>query len=270
MIRRVLAIVLIVLCVSSPTGIEAWPVHGNANTVIRIMPLGDSITQGLNTSYGSYRRLLYSLLIANGVNVEFVGDLSDGTFPSPMHEGLTGYYIDGIRGQVTFNSIIERNNPSIILLLIGTNDIWHGPTDTPTETPSDALTLLGLLLSGDITTHGPNVKVIVASIPPIASFVAGPTVSSNVNVYNAGIPAAVAAAGANFSFVDVNAALTTSDLVDGVHPTDAGNDKIAPVWLAGILAVLLGNCGGGGLLVTSSTDCSNVLQSGGGDNLTPN
>jgi lysophospholipase L1-like esterase len=228
LIRSFFAIILISFALHGDAG--AWT-HGDS--VVQIMPLGDSITQGQNTTYGSYRRLLYSLLVADGISVNFVGSLSDGTFPDPDHEGHTGEEIESIWARVAFSTIIEPYMPRIVLLLIGTNDIWHGAHPDP----ADALVTLGSLLDS-IATHGPSVKVIVGSIPPIDVSVAGPTVSSNVNVYNAGIPAVVMARGANFSFVDINAALTTSDLADGVHPTDAGYDKISPVWLAGILAVL--------------------------------
>ena len=47
---------------------------------VRIMPLGDSITEGsegLAPIQGGYRTKLYQLLTAAGFNVDFVGTLSD-------------------------------------------------------------------------------------------------------------------------------------------------------------------------------------------------
>jgi lysophospholipase L1-like esterase len=221
---------------------------------VRIMPLGDSITQGQNTSYGSYRRLLYSELIADGIDVDFVGSLSDGIFPDPDHEGHTGEDIISIWARIQTAGILLTYAPvDIILLLIGTNDIWHGADPSP----SAALTMLDNLLTSIPAYGGASTKVIVGSIPPIDVSVAGSTVSSNVDVYNAGIPALVASKGANFFFVDTNAALTTADLADGVHPTDAGNDKLAPVWRAGIQAALgagpVGYLLGGGVILTSDS-----------------
>jgi lysophospholipase L1-like esterase len=203
----------------------------------KIMPLGDSITQGQNTGYGSYRRLLYTLLTDSGITVDFVGPLSDGTFADPDHAGYTGEYVDSIWARVEIDLIVETYAPDIILLITGTNDIWHvgGPSG---GNPATALGTLGSLLNAITTFGGADAKVLVGSIPPIATFVGGSTVTSNVNVYNAGIPAVVAAAGTNFSFVDINAGLTTADLADGVHPTDAGNDKIANIWAPAVLEAL--------------------------------
>src|SRR4029077_2581528 len=121
--------------------------------------------------------------------------------------------------------------------------IWHGAHPDP----ADALVTYGFLLD-QIAIEAPDVKTIVGSIPPINVSVAGSTVTANVDVFNAGLPALVASKGANFSFVDINAGLTTADLVDGVHPTDAGNDKMAPIWLSGIIAAL------GGFLVDGDGD----------------
>jgi lysophospholipase L1-like esterase len=222
------------------------------SATINIMPVGDSITQGLNTSYGSYRRYLYDLLNADGIAFNFVGSLSDGSFPDPQHDGITGDVINGAWGRVQTGHIIEVYDADMILLLIGTNDVWHGSGDI-----SAALVTYGHLLD-QIITDGPNVKTVVGTLPPIDVSVAGSTVSSNINVFNAGLVTLVASKGANFSLVDINAGLTTSDLADGVHPTDAGNDKMAVIWESGIIQAL------GGFVVDGS---SAVLTDDSGNNL---
>jgi hypothetical protein len=215
---------------------------------IRILPVGDSITQGQNTSYGSYRRHLYSLLTADGLDVVFVGPLSDGSFPSPAHDGVTGDVINGAWGRIA-SGRIETYTPDIILLLIGTNDILGGGS------PSTALGTYSSLLDS-IITHGPNVKTIVGSLPPMNSSVVGSTVSSNVNVFNSGLVTLVASKGSNFIFADLNTGLLTSDLADGIHPTDAGNDKLAALWYPALYVYLLDGSGiilddGSGNLLTA-------------------
>ena len=57
--------------------------------------------------------------------------------------------------------IIETYAPDIILLLIGTNDIWHVLETVPT-----ALGYYSSMLDS-IATHGREHKTIVGSLPPI-------------------------------------------------------------------------------------------------------
>ena len=55
---------------------------------ITIMPLGDSITKGSqSTDVNGYRRDLKDLLVSSGYDVNFVGSLHDGTFVDKQHEG---------------------------------------------------------------------------------------------------------------------------------------------------------------------------------------
>jgi hypothetical protein len=213
---------------------------------IRILPVGDSITQGQNTSYGSYRRHLYSLLTADGLDVVFVGPLSDGSFPSPAHDGVTGDVINGAWGRIA-SGRIETYTPDIILLLIGTNDILGGGS------PSTALGTYSSLLDS-IITHGPNVKTVVGSLPPI--FGHGSTITSNVTAFNSGLATLVASKGTNFIFADLTTSMLSGDFADGVHPTDAGNDKLAALWYPALYVYLLDGSGiilddGSGNLLTA-------------------
>lgn len=221
---------------------------------LRILPLGDSITQGHDASYGSYRRVLYDLLVADDFTFDFVGGLQNGTFADPDHEGLSGYFIDGIWGQVDGapdrGQIIDIYTPDIILLMIGTNDIRGGAV------PSDAIVTYGHLLD-QIATENPAIKTIVGSIPPLDE--GDPTAAANVDVFNGLLATLVAGQGANFSFVDTNAALTTADLADGVHPTNDGSDKLAPVWMAGIIAALGGYLVDGSSVILTDNDGNNLL-----------
>ena len=65
---------------------------------IRVLPLGDSITDGAGAP-GGYRLRLYQLLTNAGFNVDFVGTLTDNGapgLPDPDHEGHSGWRIDQI------------------------------------------------------------------------------------------------------------------------------------------------------------------------------
>ena len=75
-----------------------WIAHASAAPV-RIMPLGDSITHGWYSGIGtddldSYRKVLKTLLDAEGYTTDFVGSLSDGSFTDHEHEGHDGCFAD--------------------------------------------------------------------------------------------------------------------------------------------------------------------------------
>ena len=97
---------------------------------IKIMPLGDSITQGIhiNSKNIGYRRDLYNLLKSNGYQIDLVGSMHDGSVSDfdKDHEGHGGYRADQIRDSVYY--WLSLNPPDIILLHVGTNDISQKET----------------------------------------------------------------------------------------------------------------------------------------------
>ena len=97
---------------------------------IKIMPLGDSITQGIhiNSKNIGYRRDLYNLLKSNGYQIDLVGSMHDGSVSDfdKDHEGHGGYRADQIRDSVYY--WLSLNPPDIILLHVGTNDISQRET----------------------------------------------------------------------------------------------------------------------------------------------
>ncbi|MBW1798142.1 MAG: hypothetical protein JRJ21_07025 [Deltaproteobacteria bacterium] len=109
----------------------------------RIMPLGDSITEGFNSGeldpdrQVSYRKALWDKLIAAGYDVDFVGSLDSGSalFADPDHEGHNGWTDDEIvNGRpITepdagkLDEWLNDRRPDIVLLHIGTNDLDPDP-----------------------------------------------------------------------------------------------------------------------------------------------
>jgi lysophospholipase L1-like esterase len=216
----------------------------DAQTPLRIMPLGDSITQGVNdtvppTGPVGYRGTLWTQLLTDGFNVNFVGSLVDG--PSTIdrdHEGHGGFRIDQILTAI--DGYLAAASPDIILLHIGTNDLLQGAS------PDLAAQRLAALLDR-IHQDRPTAQVIVASIIPVRSpnaFNVDPQLFAQ---YVARIPALVgdrAALGWRISHVDMAtlAALTSSEYDSvGIHPTDSGYAKMAAVWHAELAAILDGD-----------------------------
>lgn len=210
-----------------PTPVDGSPCP--ATGACRIMPLGDSITDGHGWP-GGYRIKLWQYFQTNGKSVDFVGSLSNGpaSLGDTHHEGHSGWTIDEITDIAAAR--VTTHQPHIVLLHIGTNDIF-GP-------PVNLIPKLEALLDVIATTR-PTTHIIVSSLFPLT-----PTWNSNqrLEVYNADIPglvAAKAALGRPISFVDIYSAVSQSDLSDDkIHPSLTGYDKMAGVWW-GALAPML-------------------------------
>ncbi|MFD1048931.1 GDSL-type esterase/lipase family protein, partial [Kibdelosporangium lantanae] len=96
--------------------------HAESNGGVRVMPLGDSITEGTQVP-GGYRIGLWQRFTSGGYQVDFVGSQFNG--PSNLgdhdHEGHPGWRIDQIDANIV--TWLRNTNPHTVLLHIGTNDI---------------------------------------------------------------------------------------------------------------------------------------------------
>jgi len=208
---------------------------------LRIMPLGDSITTGndnANQTPGGYRTTLFDLLSEAGYKFEFVGSMTDnpGPIASNAHEGHGGYTLEQIRG--SFGPSLEANQPDVVLLLAGTNDVTWSLYLTPDLTPADIAGRLDHLLD-DLYLHRPNAIVLVGTIPRAApSEPEHVARSGEVSALFPAIIAAQLAAGHNAHLVDVRAILSQDDLADSLHPSPAGYAKLGQAWFDALTAVI--------------------------------
>jgi lysophospholipase L1-like esterase len=191
---------------------------------LTVMPLGDSITDGLNNT-GGYRSDLFQAFTVDGRYVDFVGSQVSG--PAQLrdqdHEGHPGWRIDQLDAAVT--GWMTTYQPDVVLLHIGTNDVIQNWALS--QAPDRLSTLVD-----DITAADPRAEVDVATIVPFAD----PGQDAAARAYNAAIPGIVAAkagAGRHVDLVDMHAAIGTTDLSpDGVHPSSGGYSKLAARWYA--------------------------------------
>lgn len=223
---------------------NACPMDGDC----KIMPLGDSITYGIEGySRGGYRVPLLKKAWAANRKITFVGDQKTGPktldgkpFPQANqgHSGWTIADINKPNGQKMtgihqiVDEALKKHTPHIVLLQIGTNDL-NNNTDI-----ANAPKRLSALID-KIILNAPEALIVVAQIVPI-------TVDEKdrlVQIYNAAIPAIVdqkAKAGAHVVLVDMHKAIKQNskwktDLFgDALHPKDAGFDVMANVWWAAI------------------------------------
>ncbi len=192
-----------------------------SNGGVRVMPLGDSITEGTQVP-GGYRIGLWQRLATGGYRIDLVGSQYNG--PANLgdhdHEGHPGWRIDQIDANIT--TWARTYNPHTVLLHIGTNDILQNYNVS--TAPNRLSTHIDHL-----TTTIPTAEIFVAQIIPLAN-----TGQENaVRTFNATIPGIVQTktnAGKHVHLVDQHSALTTADLIDGIHPTANGYDKMAAVW----------------------------------------
>lgn len=208
----------------------------------RYMPLGDSLTEGY---LGGYRVPLFHQVMQAGRTITFVGmqmngpETVDGVAFPPNHEGHGGYYIDSTHSQYNIadlaNATIAANQPHIIALMIGTNDVSRSMFP-------DSAERLALLLD-QLTVAAPNALVVLAQIPPTQ------TDATNVYVeaYNAAMPAMVAARvaqGKHIVLVDMYTAFAavpsyqSTLFVDNFHPNASGDAILAEVFYTAVGPVL--------------------------------
>jgi lysophospholipase L1-like esterase len=219
-----LALGLTLIGAAAPTAATAAESNGG----VRVMPLGDSITEGTQVP-GGYRNGLWQRLAGGGYRVDFVGSQVNG--PAALgdhdHEGHPGWRIDQIDANIT--RWLQATTPRTVLLHIGTNDILQNYNVS--SAPSRLSTLIDR-----ITTTAPNADVFVATIIPIAN--SGQAAAART--FNAALPGIVQSkvnSGKRVRLVDMQSALTTADLIDGVHPTAGGYDKMAAAWYAALRSV---------------------------------
>jgi len=198
-------------------------------TPLRIMPLGDSITQG---AAGNYRRPLWIALGEAGMSVDFVGSMSrgytDGDDASDYdtdHEGHWGWRADQVLGRI--DQWTAQATPDVVLIHLGTNDIGGGQDIDETVDEIDQII-------ERLRTHNPDVHVLLAAIIPVAHYAA----TIRIEEFNEGLAELAKAKDTptlrvvlvdHFTGFDAE-----QDTYDGIHPNDGGNQKMANRWFIGI------------------------------------
>lgn len=210
---------------------------GSFTPPLRVMCIGDSITQGFLSSNGSgYRGSLFHIWQQLPVlpRPTFVGQHHDGpstvdglAFPSG-HEGVIGSLI---YTAPQIDAIFATTpNVDIALVLMGTNDIT-GFVDL-VNAPARMATLISTIFS-----HVPAAAVVLSTVLPFG--LGSSSYLPSIQTLNAGYKAMVAAqfSAAKVSISDPYPAFAAypdySTVLlnpDTVHPTDAGYALLAAAW----------------------------------------
>lgn len=237
---------------SGESSYKPCPTTGEA---CKILPFGDSITEGVKSSDNAgYRSQLFKLIVAAKQKVSFTGSLSGGptqvsgqTFPR-MHEGHAGWTIDPglseFSGYGGISSLVPspalNGGPHIVLLHIGANELF------PTKDGAGMALRLDALVD-KIAANVPSALIVLAQITPVGSTNNGHTqaqvdaANAAQMLYNSKIPALIeahVAKGQHIIGVDMSKMPLSGLTTSSVHPNDQGYAYMAGIWYAAINGLL--------------------------------
>ena len=225
----------------APQAVTATPAAPTSTAIttgrmLKIMPIGDSITYGYPV-VGGYRKQLLQDLSNGGYQVHMVGraGYNSTSMAEPLHEGWPGKTVEYLRDSVVDFSL-PAYQPDLILLMIGTNNLaWGGKTQTDVDNALSAYD--GLLAK--INTLAPNATVIVSPILPIQG-------TDLPTVYNQALHNrvnALASQGRQIYWCGQMSNITLAQLDDGVHPGAGAYSQMGDAWYAAIQSVTSGSSG---------------------------
>jgi lysophospholipase L1-like esterase len=196
-----------------------------------IMPLGDSITWGTNSTTGDgYRKPLADLL--NPVTPMGSRWLYEGSLDSGdqwwSHEGHGGWTIDNLANSIASWLPLAghaRLPVGLVLLDAGTNDAGIS-NHTSTQMLASMSTLLDHILAAD-----PGARILVSQITiTLRDTTAQQQAETD---FDNGLPTLAASKGANVRVVDMRGVALSADQL---HPGDAGYNDMAGRWYAAMAA----------------------------------
>ncbi|KAH7070761.1 SGNH hydrolase-type esterase domain-containing protein [Paraphoma chrysanthemicola] len=203
------------------------------NATLRYMPFGDSITEII-----CWRSKLWTKLQSTPfAATNFVGsgktenNCKDTKYDRD-NEGHSGFLAIDIANKGQLDGWLKQNPADVITMHLGTNDIVQ-----QNKAVGDIIAAFGKLV-GTMRASNPRMKIVVAQIIPIAI--------GNYNTKIQQLNAAIIpwAQGLNKTespiwVVDQYTGFNAqADLRDGVHPNDAGDEKMLKVWYPAILKAL--------------------------------
>ncbi|MDA0577954.1 MAG: SGNH/GDSL hydrolase family protein [Verrucomicrobia bacterium] len=205
------------------------------DTGIRIMPLGDSMTQGTKV-YPGYRVLLWKALRAQGMNVNFVGREQRyymerwGAWGFDAdHEGHWGWTAKRLLEEL--EPLASEAQPDIVLLQIGINDLFGGRR--PHAIAENIEQIIQSLRGAN-----PRVAVLVAQLPPVLDDQSKPLIPE-LNREIIGLATRLDSAEARVLTVDQYSGYdAAADTYDWLHPNEQGGRKMAERWFSALLPVL--------------------------------
>ena len=271
--------------------VSAAPAAAGDTEAVKILSLGDSITDGYWTS-GAYRKYMYHDLEQMGYNIDMVGPKgsNSNTFTyngqtvsyDDNNAGYSGYAIQEMTTKEHRSGILETiqgtwyngqnmiaaYQPDVVLLQIGTNDVLSNYNDGITDRLENLVNVILQDLDSDSTVFVstiPDIDAITVSSwlwgygyfgtdeekQQLMEIVTGYIDTYNTSIYN--LVLKMQSEGKNVQFADINSVVDyQTDLHDGVHPNEAGYENMGNYW-AGLLNDFFQNHGTNPKPVTTTT-----------------
>ncbi|HEY3415278.1 MAG TPA: GDSL-type esterase/lipase family protein [Armatimonadota bacterium] len=240
---------------------KSLTVQNSTQQVLKIMPLGDSLTLGVGSDT-SYRYYLWKRLQQAGyTQLDFVGS-QHGIYGShPLdnnwdedHEGHNGWETGDFLGTpaspgplVGSNGWAATYGADIVLIELGSNDLGNGKTVQAT------INNLGTIIDF-FRQVNPSVRIALGNQTPVnMNYTSLPGITAFEQQFLTNINTALPAFNQQLStlaqakstpaspvvLVDLFAALDpNTDLTDGEHPGDAGYAKLADAWYPVVVVLL--------------------------------
>lgn len=194
-------------------------------TSVRIMPLGDSITQA-DRNHNSYRRPLWFKLREAGYDVNLVGSTRShylGNAPNSDfdqdHEGHWGWQADEVLAQI--DRWAAEAKPDIVLIHLGTNDILQGKSFD--RTIADLRSLIQTMRQ-----RNSNLKILLAQLIPSQG---AEMLTQQFNQQISVLARSLNSPSSPVILVDQLSGFNViQDTYDGLHPNESGEQKMSARW----------------------------------------
>lgn len=236
---------------------------------VRVMPLGDSITAA-----SPWRQLLWQDVKSNSPAVDLVGSLNSGeTGWDADHEGhgcLQAVEIAAAARDTVITKTncpthtgnlevwLEKSRPDLVMLNLGTNDIWGGIAPATIPTAFDKMV-------AQLRASNPKMHILAGQILPLS-----PSGCSDCATRAAAFNAALAewaqcatTAASPITVVDLATGWDAASMTaDGVHPNSTtGAARLAAVWSAPLKTALAGiDTDGSGPAASCGASASDVAD----------
>lgn len=238
---------------------------------LRVMAVGDSITQGFDDNrlhvpgvgnVGAWRYWFWheraEKLGACGP-IDMVGEWTTynnwtagagklpGADTDQHHHAAAGSQINGVvRDRIYYNGAIEKAQPDVMLLLLGTNDLFNfnTPRDTPEKARDDMNALIDLIRS-----KKPDTALLLMGVNPRGG--SKDAAVTKLNGYYQTIAATRDTATSPIEYVDGFTGFDlAADTIDNVHPSLSGQHKISDRFSTALNALCADH---GGATTTTTT-----------------
>lgn len=216
--------------------IQAFLLNTSESVILRIMPIGNSLTVGSKNVPGAYRAALYKTLANNGYTVDFVGSQTskDSFLADNNHEGHKSLSIAQLTEGV--DTFLEKD-PDIILLMVGERDL------NKNENFANAAKRYDRLIER-IASRRPLAHIFAANLPRRKNPVQTDQIQELFNPYIPDIVTRHKAVGRKITLVDISESLSIFDLETNIIPTESGFAAIANAFGTAIMGAVRPNLEG--------------------------